>query len=64
MWGRCQGAAYSVSIVGSSERGGWINRNSVSLDSEKRILGLPSVRLMGMSVRMVFSTPKLGGVGT
>ena len=59
MWGRCQGAAYSVSIFGTSEGGGgWINRNSVGLDPEKRILGSPSTWLMKRSVGMEFSTLK------
>ena len=61
MWGRCQGAAYSVSIFGTSEGGGWINGTSVGLDPEKRILGSPSTWLMKRSVCMESSTLKLGG---
>ena len=65
MWERYQGAAYSVSIVESSEEGGGcINGNSVGVDPENRILGLPSACLMGVSVRIGLGTPKLGGVGT
>ena len=39
MWRRCQGAAYSVSIVENSEGGGGlINGHCVGLDPKRRIL--------------------------
>ena len=41
-----------------------MNGHSVGLGPAKRILGWPSARLMGISVRIGFGTPKLGGVGT
>ena len=44
--------------------GGGINGNSVGQDPEKRILGCPCARLIGISLIIELSTPKLGGVGT
>ena len=43
---------------------GWINGNSVGLDTEKHILGCSSAWLMRIRLTIEFSTRKLGVVGT